>query len=159
MKSAIFCLLFVCLISLTFADNVNMRNRAWKRKLMQTSETTVSESSVTGGLSSESEDIPSYSYSSGVTESYRNWDGEDTPLVDSDWFDTLVTILGGIVIVGVIIAVIAAIVLGAVYVVKKRNAKKSTVGSAEYVLMENDVADLAQNHSISFESLFIFNKQ
>merc|ERR550537_178770 len=88
-----------------------------------------------GGLSSESEDIPSYSYSSGVTESYRNWDGEESPLLDGDTFSTIISILGGVLVVAVVLAILAAVIFGAAYFVKQRKAKKAGATSAEYVLM------------------------
>lgn len=108
---------------------------------MQSSQTSATGSG-TSGLSSESEDIPSYSYTSGVTESYRNWDGADSPLVDGTILASIFSILAGVLVLALVAVVIAAVVLGTVYFVKQRKAKKAGVSGAEYVLMENDMADL-----------------
>merc|ERR1711974_264165 len=118
-----------CVIGMCVGDMHQSRNRGWKRKLMQSSET-----SVTGGLSTETESIPSVSsYTSLIVfETYTNWDGEEnTAIVDEDWFQSIISILG-------VIVVIAAIIAGAVFFIKKRKAKKAQAGSGEYVLMEND---------------------
>ena len=97
-----------------------------------------SETTVESELSSESEVIPSFLYISGVTETYRNWDGESTGLAGSasSFFKTLASVLGGILGVLLIVGVIVLIVAGVLYVIKQRKAKKPT-GSA-YVLMEDE---------------------
>lgn len=105
-----------------------------------------SETSVTSGLSTETESIPSVSsYTSLIVfETYTNWDGEEnTAIVDEDWFQSIISILGVIVVVAVVVAIIAAIIAGAVFFIKKRKAKKAQAGSGEYVLMENDMSNLA----------------
>merc|ERR1712100_677910 len=119
MNSLLFLVLMSCVIGMCVGDMHQSRNRGWKRKLMQSSET-----SVTSGLSTETESIPSVSsYTSLIVfETYTNWDGEEnTAIVDEDWFQSI----------------IAAIIAGAVFFIKKRKAKKAQAGSGEYVLMEN----------------------
>lgn len=106
------------------------------RKILQSSES----SDASSGLPSE--EIPSYSIYSGVTESCRDWDCQETGGVVSaagDFLGRFGSAILGILIGAAVIAVIVVIAVVLVKLVQKRKAAKKNA-DGNYVLLEGDEA-------------------
>merc|ERR1712063_169789 len=101
-----------------------------------------SETSESSAETPDSEEIPTYSLTSGVTEVYLNWDGSSGNGggggISLGWLKTVGSILLVVVVGAIIIGAIAAVLFVGFKFVQKRKKGKKVEGGTDYVLVEGD---------------------